>query len=240
MKVAILDDEAAVRAALAEGIQDFCGRRHVAAQLSSYATGAALLAEAKTEAFDLAFLDIYLTEEDGLEIAARLREQNESCLIVFCTSSAEHAVASYRVRAFDYLLKPYQPAQLDEVLDLACAALKNQSAYIEVKEGWSMVRILLRDIVYTDYFNHYIHIHTRTRVVKTHLSFAEFSPLLLCYPQFLCCYRNCVINMDAVHSMDTADFVMCNGERVPIARAQRAALRQTYADYAFDKLESGV
>ena len=55
----------------------------------------------------------------------------------------------------------------------------------------------------------------------------------------MCCYRNCIVNMDAVRSMEPADFVMENGERVPIARAQRAALRQQYADYAFDKLEKG-
>ena len=159
--------------------------------------------------------------------------------ILFCTTSADSAVQSYRVRAFDYLLKPLRPGQVAEVMALACAALHNRSAYIEVKEGWSMVRIPLRDIIYTDYYNHYIHIHTRQRVIKTHLPFAEFSPLLLCYPRFLCCYRNCIVNMDAVRSLEPADFVMENGERVPIARAQRAALRQQYADYAFDKLEKG-
>lgn len=240
MKVAIVDDEASAREALEEGVRVFCAGRHVALETSLFADGASLLLQAAAQRFDLVFLDIYMPEEDGLEIAARLRKLDENCLVVFCTSSAEHAVDSYRVRAFYYLLKPVAQAQLAEVLELACDTMKNRSAYIEVKEGWSMVRLLLRDIVYTDYFNHYIHIHTRTRVVKTHLSFAEFSPLLLGYPQFLCCYRNCIINMDAVRSMDQADFVMSNGDRVPIARAQRANLRQTYADYAFDKLESGV
>lgn len=238
MKVAIVDDEASAREALEQGVRVFCADRHVALETHVFADGAAMLSQAAAQRFDLVFLDIYMPGEDGMAIAARLRKLDENCLVVFCTSSAEHAVDSYRVRAFYYLLKPLSQAQLAEVLELACATMKNRSAYIEVKEGWSMVRLLLRDIVYTDYFNHYIHIHTRTRVVKTHLSFAEFSPLLLPYPQFLCCYRNCIINMDAVRSMDQADFVMSNGDRVPIARAQRTALRQTYADYAFDKLES--
>lgn len=121
---------------------------------------------------------------------------------------------------------------------LACAALHNRSAYIEVKEGWSMVRIPLRDIIYTDYYNHYIHIHTPQRGVKTHRPLPSFPP---------CCCASAVFVAATATASSTwtpcaagaGDFVMENGERVPIARAQRAALRQQYADYAFDKLEKG-
>ena len=41
-----------------------------------------------------------------------------------------------------------------------------------------MARVLVRDIMYTDYYNHYIQIHTSNRMIKTYMSFAEFSPLL--------------------------------------------------------------
>ena len=103
-----------------------------------------------------------------------------------------------------------------------------------------MVKILIRDILYADYDNHYIQIHNKENIIKTYLSFQDFSPLLLKYPQFLNCYRNCIINMDSVDSLHDHDFVLTNGERLPITREKRLEIRQLYADYAFQKLNGDV
>ena len=240
MKIAIVDDSTLESTRLKNSVDLFCTQYRTQAQILCFKNGSDFLEAFNPRIFDIVFLDIYMEGMDGMSIAERIRELDSACLLIFCTTSAMHAVKSYRVRAFDYLVKPYTDAQLHETLRLAFASLQNRSAYIEVKEGWGMVKILLRDIIYTDYFNHYIQIHTRGRVVKSHLSFAEFSPMLLKYPRFLCCYRNCIINMDAVSALDEKDFIMQNSERVPIARAQRAALRQQYADYTFRKLDGGI
>lgn len=73
--------------------------------------------------------------------------------------------------------------------------------------------------MYTDYYNHYIQIHTPNRMIKTYMSFAEFSPLLLKYKQFISPYRNCMINMDYVQQMDDHDFLMKDQVQIPINRA---------------------
>lgn len=102
-----------------------------------------------------------------------------------------------------------------------------------------MSRILIRDIMYTDYYNHYIQIHTPGRMIKTYMSFAEFSPLLLKYKQFLSPYRNCMINMDYVQQMDDHDFLMKDQVQIPINRARKSEIRQAYADYSFKRLSEG-
>ena len=173
MNIAVVDDDAAENDALCTAVNDWCAQNRTAARVCAFPSADAFLKGLEPGLWDLVFLDIYMPGTSGMEAAARLRALDEKCLIVFCTTSADSAVQSYRVRAFDYLLKPLRPGQVAEVMALACAALHNRSAYIEIKEGWSMVRIPLRDIIYTDYYNHYIHIHTRQRVIKTHLPFAE-------------------------------------------------------------------
>lgn len=66
------------------------------------------------------------------------------------------------------------------------------------------------------------------------MSFADFSPMLEPYPQFLWCYRNCMVNMDYIKSMDDKDFILKNDERIPISRARKSEVRQAYANYVFD------
>lgn len=237
MKIAIVDDSQPDRKILQDFIFHYCSEHQIAVSLLEFESGESLLVQREQEKLDLIFLDIYMDGIDGIETAKRIREQGQESLLVFVTTSSQHAVESYRVRAFDYIVKPYDYQQFEEMMNLCCQVLARNSRYIQVKEGRTLVRILLKDIFYTDYYNHYIQIHTKKRVIKTYMSFQDFSSLLKEYSQFMCCYRNCLINMDEVASVEERDFLMKNGERVPIARAKRYEIRQQYANYMFDKLD---
>lgn len=239
MRIAIVDDALVDSDALSSFVQHFCDLQHLQVDLETFHSGEEFLAAHELSKYEIVFIDIYMGGIDGMETARRLREHGDDCLLIFCTSSQAHAVESYDVRAFYYLVKPYNYQKLCEVLSRCNDALRNKSRFIEVKEGRMMVKILLRDIVYTDYFNHYIQIHTKERMIRSYMPFADFSKLLLCYPQFLCCYRNCIINMDWVRGMDDRDFEMEGGDRVPMTRAMRMELRQKYQDYIFAKLAEG-
>lgn len=190
MKIAVIDDSAEDRKLLAEKIQNFCLRESLIYEIRSFSSGNEFLLASRTD-WDIIFLDIFMNEIDGMTVARTLRGNNVSSLIVFTTSSRDYAIESYDVRAFHYLVKPIEQDKLDEVLRLSEKSIRSLQHYIEVKEGRIMSRILIRDIMYTDYYNHYIQIHTPGRMIKTYMSFAEFSPLLLKYKQFLSPYRNC-------------------------------------------------
>lgn len=238
MKIAVIDDSAEDRKLLAEKIQNFCLRESLIYEIRSFSSGNEFLLASRAD-WDIIFLDIFMNEIDGMTVARTLRGNNVSSLIVFTTSSRDYAIESYDVRAFHYLVKPIEQDKLDEVLRLSEKSIRSRNHYIEVKEGRIMSRILIRDIMYTDYYNHYIQIHTPGRMIKTYMSFAEFSPLLLKYKQFLSPYRNCMINMDYVQQMDDHDFLMKDQGQIPINRARKSEIRQAYADYSFKRLSEG-
>lgn len=236
MKIAIIEDSPKEEQQLVEYLQTYNQLQHLEMDIDHFEDGESFLQSDYGE-YDIIFIDIYLTGINGLEIAKVIRQKDAEKILIFTTTSKDHAVESYRVKAFDYLLKPYQYELLVEVMERCLKQLNAKSKYIQVKEGRIQVKVLLKDIIYTDYNNHYIQIHTIERMIKSYMPFDQFAPMLLCYPSFLNCYRNCIINMDKVSKMDTTDFLMDNQERIPIARAKRAEIRQQYADYQFAKLE---
>jgi two-component system LytT family response regulator len=63
---------------------------------------------------DVAFLDIQMPGMTGLELARALGPRPP--LIVFVTAYDQHALAAFEVHAFDYLLKPVEPARLRTTL----------------------------------------------------------------------------------------------------------------------------
>ncbi|MBC8569881.1 LytR/AlgR family response regulator transcription factor [Zongyangia hominis] len=237
MQIAIVDDSQMDRRYLWEFLNRYCEEQCLQAQLREFESGDEFLKESECKDYAIVFLDIYMDKLNGIETAKKLRQMGSECLLIFCTTSEHFAVESYRVRAFDYLVKPYSFARLSETMKLCDQALCRRAHYIEVKEGRTFVKIPLHSIIYTDYYNHYIQIHTKERMVRCYQRFPDFAPKLLCYPQFLCCYRNCIVNMDEVEELGEQDFVMSSGDWVPIARKLRQEVRQKYADYAFDKLE---
>lgn len=240
MHIAVIDDSQQEREELFQYMNTYFSHNPLYRQVDCFECGEDFLSRWANEIFDLVFIDIYLQGIDGIKIAEKIRETNQECLIIFTTSSEDFAVKGFELRAFDYLVKPFSYEQFERSMDFCDKELRKRGRFIEVKESRTMVKIRLEDIVFTDYFNHYIQIHTKKRVVKSYMRFEIFSPLLLCYPQFLCCYRNCIVNMDKVVSLEKNDFIMETEERVPITRNNRQAIHQKYADYQFQRLNGGL
>ena len=183
----------------------------------------------------------FQSKASGISLAEEIRKQDGDCAIVFTTVSTDFAVQGFEVRALDYLVKPIAYNSFSRTMDYYLKhAPSRQSRYIEVKESRVMVKIPIDTILYTDYFNHYIQIHLADRIVKTYMRFEDFSKLLLCYPQFISCYRNCIINLDKVVRLEKTSFVLTSGEHLPITRSLRLQIHQQYADYQFRKINGGI
>ncbi len=215
MNIAFVDDSLVDRQYLQKNVERYCFEHKVHMQMNTYDNGTGFLKGFAAGTYDLVLLDIFMDETSGIHIAEKVRQIDDKCLIIFTTSSQEHAVIAFRLHALDYLLKPFTYGQLEESLSRCQKAPKRFSHYIELKEGRHYTRILITDIIYTDYYNHYIQVHTPRNVIRSYMSFPDFAPMPDKYPQFLWCYRNCMVNMDYIKSMDSKD-ILATEERIPL------------------------
>ncbi len=73
----------------------------------------------KTEP-DLAFLDVHMPGQDGMDVVCELRESGMDLPhFIFVTAYDQYAVEAFRLEAMDYLLKPVDKARLAETIDRA-------------------------------------------------------------------------------------------------------------------------
>ena len=114
-KVLIVEDEPVVRSLLTE---IFTRRKFIASAAETLTQADALLLR---ESFDLVMLDIRLPDGDGQQFLERLAAMPERPLVVMVTGygSIESAVACMRAGAFDYVLKPFTPSQIDIIIKKA-------------------------------------------------------------------------------------------------------------------------
>lgn len=234
MYIALVDDSSEDIRYLFENISRYCKEHRVHMQSDKFEDEKKFIAAANNRAYDLVILDIYMKKINGDRIAQAIREKYPECQIIFTTASQEHAVKAFKVRALDYLVKPYTYEELETALDHFEEVYNKFLHYIELKEGRQFTKILIKDIMYVDYHNHYIQVHTTSNVVRSYMPFDKFAPVLQPYCQFLWCYRNCIVNIDYIDSLDDKDFVLTDGKRLPISRAMYKEVIQAYANYMFE------
>lgn len=237
LAAAILNALPEERAALESSLQRYLSEHTLRMEIHTYTHAEEFWEARQQRYFELLLLMVRRGEKEGIALARKLRERDQETLLIFVSPDTEWAVESYRVRAHDYLLCPFCYEQFEEMMNLCAQTLRRRRPFIEIKEGRLATRVLLEDIFYTDYHNHYIQIHLRDRVIRTYMAFSEFLEMMASHPRFLCCYRNVLVNMDHVVATAELDFLLEDGRRVPVSRNGRQLIFQRYQDYQFEKQE---
>lgn len=188
--------------------------------------------------FDLYLLDVMMPEPDGLAVGAAIRERDKDTMLVYLTSSPDYAVASYRIQAMDYLLKPVEVGDLFALLDRAAEKVRSAMPSVTVRTRDGVVVVPLAEIVTLESGNHaarYALSDGRVLTTGTVRSFDEVAAALLAEPRFLRVGASFVVNMLYVDSMTKEKFIMRGGLEIPIPRLRRGEVRQTFLDFMLQR-----
>ena len=236
MRIAIVDDLADERSLLRNRLESALNRRSVQADFFEYENGEAFLSAAKDERFAAAFLDIYMPGINGVETAKALRAFDPECLLVFTTTSTDHALEGFQVRAMHYLVKPFAAEDIERLTDEILARLPQPDRYMEIKVNGGDIRLSYRNIVYAEHFAHMIHIHTPTRkALVTRMPFKDFTAPLREDTRFFVCGRGTIVNLEHASDFEDAAFLMDEGSRVLISREQAKAARQAFMEFLLQR-----
>ena len=133
MSVLVIDDEENIRRTTAV-VLEAIGHKTAGA-----ADGAAALRQMENEEFDLAFLDLKLDGESGLDLLPELLKANPKLEVVVFTAyaSIETSVEAMRRGAVDYIPKPFTPEQIRRVLTRITKARKLEERVAELESRLS-------------------------------------------------------------------------------------------------------
>lgn len=232
LSVAVCDDLDEERLQLCRMLQSYAVRNGIELRLEPLESGQALASVARKGRWDLVLMDIYMPGMSGIEAARRLREVDRECLLIFATTSDEHGIVSYELHASDYLVKPISQAALDAAMDWCLREHRDRFRTIWVRSEWENIEIPLRDIRYIEIKRHTAYICTGDRIIKTPRGMNALEEEIDC-ADFLRCHRSFLVNMRRIRRMEKRDFVMDNGDLVPIGSSDAAAIRQKFMDWTF-------
>ncbi len=236
MNIALVDDEIihlnTLRTTLVEAFADL-GLE--AERMDLFLSPEDFFAEFEDGKYDIAILDIYMKEENGIEVARRIREIDQNLALAFCTSSNEFASQSYEVDARYYLHKPISKEKVSMMLSRFNLAAMERNRAIRLPDGF---RVPLRHILYTEYSNHSVCFHIRGQDPHTvYAGHGDIEKLLLPHKGFYTVNKGCIVNFAQVRRMGTNEFLMQNGETMPVSRRRFKEVETAYTEYRFERMD---
>lgn len=232
MRIAICDDINADKHCLFNSINGYSQARFINVVIMEYDSGEALLANFTKDMFDIIFLDIYMHGLSGIDTAKKMREIDKDCLLVFATTSREHAIDGFALNAIHYLVKPVNIEKIAEVFNRCKKILNAAKQYIEVISDRLLVKILVKSINYIEVYDKACFIYKDSEVIKVYVTLEEIAKKLD-GRNFLRCHRSYIVNMQAIVNVADNDFILKAGKKVPIRQTEKQTIKQKYLDFLF-------
>lgn len=160
IRIALVEDEAEVRAQLQGYVQRHTRQYGTEFAVTEFADGMELLDDYRP-VYDILFLDVEMKHLDGMETARRIRELDPDVMLVFITNMAQYAIKGYAVGALDYVLKPVPYFAFSQQLQKVEAQLRRRTRhYLAVPVEGGLRRLDTSRIYYIESEGHRVHFYT--------------------------------------------------------------------------------
>jgi two-component system LytT family response regulator len=111
LSAVIIDDEARVRETIVHMLSAYCPNINIIGQANSVETGFQLIENFNPE---VVFLDIKMHDGTGFDLLKKFKKFTFHFIII--TAHEEYAIQAFKFSALDYILKPIDPAELQNAV----------------------------------------------------------------------------------------------------------------------------
>ena len=160
LRFAIVEDDNACAEQLQKYLAQYAKENALEIRTDRFYDGLNFVEDYKAR-WDLIFMDIEMPLLDGMSAAHRIREIDDSVLLIFITNMAQYAIQGYEVRALDYILKPLNYYAFAMKLRKVIRILDQRTtkAAIVMDAEGNNRRIALSEIQYIEVLDHQLIYH---------------------------------------------------------------------------------
>lgn len=232
MKIALVDDQPEelkrIYTALKKELPD--------AKYYVFSDGESFLETWKDGAYDLVILDMYMNQILGIDVARIIRKTDLDIRLVFCTTSNEFASESYEVGANYYLHKPISEDSIQRMLKMIRLDQYEANRFIQLPDGQ---RLVLHNIISSEYYNHSIIIHCKNGVdIQTRMAQKDWEAFVSDYDYLYSCSKGILVNFHQIKKQENGMFLMSDNSQVPISRRKTKDALEAFADFRFRQMRA--
>ena len=181
-----------------------------------------------------------MPDMSGILLGEKLREAGYDGKIIYLTSSSDYYPDAFRVRAFDYMIKPVSMTAFTKTMDEISALIaRKKDRFLLVKAKDRSVRLSFDTILYAEFTKRAVCYHlTGGRMVESltlRTTFAEAVAELLADARFALCGQSMVVNLEHITAVEHEAVVFGTTYRPFLGEKLCRKLRGVWSTYLFDE-----
>ena len=211
IKVCIIEDEPEIRKLLRMIIERQEGFQ-VVSESGDFVTAVSEFAKYDP---DVAFVDIDLNGDSGLECARVLTELNPKLKVIFATAHSEYMANAFEIYAFDYLVKPFNVERVVKTLSRVKGDMKEtviesndlitqpeqHSGKLMIKGKDQVSFVDKKEIIFIERIDNATRIVTKEEEYKTSVSLSGIEEKLN-PSEFMRCHKSYIINLSRISKIE--------------------------------------
>lgn len=230
ISLAIVEDNSSDRQALLALLERYRKEKNADFDIQTFSNGEAFLESFHKKPMDIVFLDVQLSGMDGMDVAKRIREDNQEITIIFTTHLAALAIEGYKYGALDYFVKPVRYEDLSVRMDQFLRKNRNDAEKIAIAFKGGVKIIPLIDLLYIESFGHDMVYHlvdgdftVRDKNIKKLEGLLSRKGFARCNISYIVNFRHCKGVVDGN--------VLVEETRIPISRSRMRSFTAALLDF---------
>jgi len=193
-------------------------KRGIDYKIDCYCAAPPLLAVLREEKgfYQLLLLDVEFGRDNGLAVAATLRESSAEFSLIYITNHRDYVFDSFDTRPLHYLLKPVDEEKLTGLIREDCRR-RYLDTRLYLKAGGKHISLAYQDLYAVESAQHRVFLHLRDGTEEWNGSLRTLAPELPGWC-FCRCHNSYFVNFTHVTELVRYEARLSNGDVIPVSK----------------------
>lgn len=236
LRIAICDDEQAAIMTI-QGYLDELKKVHYPEIIyESFKSGVDFLEHYQRtgveEHYDIIFMDVEMSEMNGLSTIMELRKIDEHALVIYITNHDEYVYDSFETAPFNYLVKPVSFKDFTKVFKNAALKIEKRNNTFTYIYNHEEFRVYTQDILYFESKLYKVKMHT----TKGNYMFNDALKRLyneLKEKGFEYSHGSYLVNLDQILKLRYDKVILQNEVEIPVSPSRSKSLKEAYSIFKY-------
>lgn len=226
VRIGICDDSPVIAQALEQMVIAVWDMSEVECEVLTWTDGQLMLEQAET--LQIAFLDITLSQIDGIELGRQIKAKNPKCEVVLTGDTTERFKEGFQIGALRFITKPFEKAEVEEALQAALPMYESYKPFaVYVKRR--KLEFPMKQIQCVKAYDGYAQVYVKGVQYRRDNSLDELEQELDSR-LFVRIHRKTIVNLYWIERGRDGEFWLL-GEPLQVSRRKKKEFERKYMEY---------